>query len=441
MIALGAILALLAAEGVGSYALAELLSSGGGGTAGWWAFAGIAFAGYAAPRLAEAFGIDARRREVAVTLLAVALIYACLRIAFAGDLAVWDLGWVSAFVRASGGDPAKAFRMGVAAVLLGLTWIRSARRSVDGVERELMPRQLGFELAIVTAVVLIGVTGDRAGEVARAGAAFYGLAVVALACSQLSLSGAAIDDREAGSIVSVLLIGTLATVIAGLLVIGIFFAWAGPLLGPPIGAVINAVMIAVLTPFAYAATWFAHLFVGSGAEWPQMNVPSAIDPGREQQQANGGHSAAAQFAIYALRALLLAAVVGGAYALVRWFTRVRDRLREADTDGPTDAASGGLRDDFAGILRAVFHRESHRPSATAGPAVRLYLDVVEASGRRGYPREPSRTPAEFAPELATAFQSPVTDEITRAFEQARYAGREPSAETIAALEHRWREMR
>jgi hypothetical protein len=33
----------------------------------------------------------------------------------------------------------------------------------------------------------------------------------------------------------------------------------------------------------------------------------------------------------------------------------------------------------------------------------------------------------------------VTDEITYAYEQARYAGREPDPTTLAALERQWRE--
>ena len=49
------------------------------------------------------------------------------------------------------------------------------------------------------------------------------------------------------------------------------------------------------------------------------------------------------------------------------------------------------------------------------------------------------TAAEFAPELAETFHTPVTDEITAAFQEARYAGRDPDPRTLADLERRWRE--
>ena len=47
------------------------------------------------------------------------------------------------------------------------------------------------------------------------------------------------------------------------------------------------------------------------------------------------------------------------------------------------------------------------------------------------------TAREFAPELRITFASPVTDDITRAFEAARYAGREPDARAIEDLRRRW----
>jgi len=52
------------------------------------------------------------------------------------------------------------------------------------------------------------------------------------------------------------------------------------------------------------------------------------------------------------------------------------------------------------------------------------IEVLQRAEATGYPREPGSTPNEFAPTLVTAFHTPVTDEITAAFEQARYAGRD-----------------
>ena len=48
---------------------------------------------------------------------------------------------------------------------------------------------------------------------------------------------------------------------------------------------------------------------------------------------------------------------------------------------------------------------------------------------------------EYSPALAETLQTDVTLEITRAFEEARYAGREPDAATVAELQRRWKLVR
>jgi hypothetical protein len=71
----------------------------------------------------------------------------------------------------------------------------------------------------------------------------------------------------------------------------------------------------------------------------------------------------------------------------------------------------------------------------------LYLDVLSRSERDGHPRGPGETPSEFAPVLTSAYGSPVTDDITRAFEEARYAGREPDERLVHDLHERWKLVR
>ena len=442
MIALAAVIALLAANGLAAYTLGELIAVGSGHSPGWWAFVLVALAGYALPRILEVVGARSRRSEAMVAGAGLLLVYAVLRIEFAGDLAIWGFGWVGGFVRGEQGESATVVRPAIAAVLLAAVWIRSTSRSANGIERERLPRELGPEFAVVTVLVIVSLAGDRSGAVGRGGAAFYAVAVIALACGQLSLSGASIDDREAGSILTALLAGTVAVVVAGLALVTLVLTIAGPIIGPPLGSALNAVLIVILWPFGWFVATLVHLFSGGHAEWPKPVLPSALTTGDPNQQGPVKPSPLAIWTAYLFRAVLFAAIVAGAYGAFRWAGRFRRRLRELDPGSPTDTASGRLRDDLTGAFRAVFRRQSgHDRVAAVSRAARLYLEVLAESERAGRRRAPAQTPAEFAPELAAAFQSPVTDEITRAFEQARYAGHDPSPEMVADLERRWRAVR
>ncbi|MGE5595739.1 MAG: DUF4129 domain-containing protein, partial [Hyphomicrobiales bacterium] len=79
-----------------------------------------------------------------------------------------------------------------------------------------------------------------------------------------------------------------------------------------------------------------------------------------------------------------------------------------------------------------------QPPRGRTPAEQLYHEVLATAERHGHPRPPGDTPEEFAPHLRDAFRTPVTDDITRAFEHSRYAGRPPSDAEVTDLAHRWR---
>ncbi len=442
MIGVAALTALLAAEGLAVYTLGELFASGGGQTVGWWAFVLVSLTAYGMPRLAEAVAPRSRRSEALVAAAGLLLVYAVLRVGFARDLVLWDLSWVGRFVGGAYGSSSEAFHTVIAGVLLAGLWIHGTRRSADGVEFELLPRQVGLELAGVTAIAVLGVFGDRAGEVGRASAAFYAMAVITLACGQLSLSGVSVDDREAGGIIAALVAGTAAAAVAGVALLTLGLGALGPAVGPPLGAAVDAVLVAVVTPFAWIISWLVHLMLGSHVQWPKIEPPAVVTTDNPKPGGPAHQNLLAVWAVYALRAFLLAALAAGVYGVFRWAARVRQRIRTSDPASPESSASGSLRDDLSAAFRAMFRRGSGAgESRTASRAARLYFDVLAASARAGYPRAPARTPSEFAPELAGAFQSPVTDEITRVFEQARYAGRDPSPEELADLERRWRAVR
>jgi hypothetical protein len=137
--------------------------------------------------------------------------------------------------------------------------------------------------------------------------------------------------------------------------------------------------------------------------------------------------------------LVAAAAVAGVVTLV---TRLRKRRSGQPLDGRTADTTGSFSDDIRGFLRSIFSRGPTLASASANSAaIRLYQEVLRTAEASGRVREAAMTSREFAPVLSAQFQTPVTDDITHAFEQARYAGREPNARELAELEARWRAAR
>jgi hypothetical protein len=107
------------------------------------------------------------------------------------------------------------------------------------------------------------------------------------------------------------------------------------------------------------------------------------------------------------------------------------------------SVAGSAGEDLRSLWRSVFRRggDSRTTAASQSGTVRLYRQVLDHAAERGRPKNPAETPREFAPVLSSTFHAGVTDEITAAFHEARYAGREPDPRTLAELERRWREAR
>jgi hypothetical protein len=136
--------------------------------------------------------------------------------------------------------------------------------------------------------------------------------------------------------------------------------------------------------------------------------------------------------------LALAIFVGAAILVATAFVRLRNRRHGRVEDGREALSAGSLAEDFGGMLRGLFRRKPQPPPGYATTeATRLYLEVLARAERAGHARPAGETASEFAPELKATFATPVTDDITRAFEAARYAGREPDARTLEELRARW----
>jgi hypothetical protein len=402
-----------------------------------WVFVAVSLVSFGTPRLVEFFALS-RKTTAAVTLaIAFVTFYGAVRLEFAGDLALWNFGWAADFIRDAEATTRAGNRAIIGVLLLLALWIRAAIRSHDETDLDWIPRSVTAPFAIVTTVVVLAAAGDRSGEVARAGAAFYAVAVMTLACSQLALSGTTFGELRAGGTTAMLLGGAVAATIACVVVFGIAFAVLAPVLGPPIGRAIEFVLVILLTPPAWLLSHLFDLLMGGAS--PLKELPqSTLDAAQNTKDPEAHHrSPWGQAGLYAMRGLALVVIAGAVAGVVVLLARLRRRIRELRAGGPETTTSGSLGEDARNLLRSLFGRGPRGGEGGAG-VYRLYSDVLHQAARRGHERRPGQTPSEFAPELGVAFQAPVTDEITAAFEQARYAGREPDAHTLAELERRWR---
>ncbi|HMO55287.1 MAG TPA: hypothetical protein PJ994_12335, partial [Tepidiformaceae bacterium] len=228
MIAAIAILATLLAEGLTIAVFATLVGSG----IGWWGFAAIVVAGYYLPRFVGGFEFFDKRAYAATGLAGLVLIYFILRIEVAGDLAIWNFGWVADFMRDSSDTLERGGGAVLGAILLLLAWARGTIRGSDDMEMEWVARSLAIPFGIVIVAVILSAPTDRVGDVGRTAAGFFGVAVVALAASQLALSGTTIGDIRSGSITAVLLGASVAAAALGFLVFGVLAGIVGPTVGP-----------------------------------------------------------------------------------------------------------------------------------------------------------------------------------------------------------------
>lgn len=433
---------LLCAEAIALYTVAELIANGYAddrhAVAAWALVAAVVLA-YLLPRLAGSFFVSERNASIALTVAAVVILYALMRIEYAHDIAIWNFGWVADFLR----TPADTFSHGSHAMIgfffLLTAWLWGAYRSNNEIEPELVTRTIAPPFIIVTILVVVGAGTDRSGEIGRAAIAFYVFDVLALVLAQLSQSGATFGSMRAGGVAGLLLAGTVGAVVAGLAAVTLLFAVIQPAFGPSIGSAIDHVLTWALTPVAWVfERLFSLLFSGTTPPKLQQDTLQAVP-------SDNGHSSRSgfeTFALYLLRGLAILIVIAVIAAVVALVARLRRRRHATETTTLHVATAGSLGDDLGDLFRRMFHRPPRAVSA-GGPdaATQLYLEVLQAAERRGASRPPAATPAEFAIPLQQTFPSAATDDITRAFEQARYAGRPPDEEAMRALRDRWQAAR
>jgi hypothetical protein len=406
-----------------------------------WGFGVIALAGFYVPRFLEQYEIGPRAAYALTGFIGLLLIYVVVRIGIAGDVAVWDFGWVADFFRHAQRTVDNGGHAIAGGTLLLLTWARTSYRSSDDVEMEGISRGVAVPFAVVTILVVLGAQADRSGEIARVGVAFYTFAILSLALSQLALSGATFGDMRAGSTAGTLLAGVAVVAVVGLLIIGLLTTVFGPYVGPVIASATQWVLTIALTPFAFVLTkLFEALFQGNNP-FPNLdrttinNTRQAANPGSTHE------SQAHEVSMFMLRIIALVLMTAIAALFVTIFVRLRKRRHSLLEDDRVTSTTGDFRSDVGDFLRGLFRRKPSRaPLQASTETTRLYLEVLERAESSGAVKAEGETASEFAPALTERFASPVTDDITRAFETARYGAREPDARQLEDLRRRWREV-
>jgi hypothetical protein len=431
MIAAAARGGVIVAECLAFYAVAEWVAAAFDrrtpDAVSWYWFVLLGAIGYGLPRF-----VDAGRRTGAVSAAVAAFVaYVALRVTVAGDVALWDFAWAADFVRQ---DDDRALATGavlVSTFLLGGAWIRAALQSGEGVELESVPSTLAWSFMFVTIVVVAATACDRSAEVARAAAAFYGVAVVALACSQLALSGATFGDLRAGGTVSLLLGITAGVTAAGVILSWLVLGTAGPVIGPPLARATEVVLYAVLYPPAWIIEKIVSLvFSGAGAGGFELtNFARDAAEGRGEE---GPAGEGERIAAYSLRALALVVLLAVGAGIAVWVARRIGRGRAGISRDGVSTVSGSLAADLVGLFRR--NPAPPAPGAVDTPARRLYLSLLREAERAGRPRGPAETPREFAPHARQALHSEGVVPATALFIESRYAGREPGEATVREAE-------
>ena len=404
----------------------------------------VVFVSFFAPAALDWYGVGAGKRATAVGVIGLLVLYGALRLQYAGDLALWDFGWLADFVVRTGTVRDWIAPVLTSSVLLVLLWAWAAWRSRSGVWIENAPRSLAIPFALVTLALLLTAASEQAEVVTRGGVVFYGVALAALACSQLSQSGASMGSLRSGGVTTALLAGTAAFAVVGVVLVGILLEPLVDVLSGPVATVGRAIAwfitYAIFVPIAWVLTnLFDLLFgwLGGDSEPAEIQLPEPPIDGEEGQGGEfDSESLAARAARYTLAGGAIFLGVAAVAALIFILAVLRRRAAERGPEATEAERAGSLGEDLRGAARNLFRRGERREPAGEG-VTRLYLEVLESARREGAPRAEGQTPHEFAPVLISAFHRHVTDEITAAFEYARYAGRPPDESTLADLRRRW----
>lgn len=395
----------------------------------------VSLVAFLLPRTLEWFAISGARAYAIAAATAFVMIYGTLRIEFAHDIAIWNFGWVADFVTDSSGTTDRGGPAVAGAMLIIAAWARAAWRATSDLELELVPRYLAIDFGVVTAVVVFGAWGDRLEFVGRGALAFFVVAISALATSQSALSGATLGTLRSGGVTTSLLAGTAAVTGLAVVVFGVVFGFLGDQFGDLVADAVLIVVTIIFTPLAWILQLILGFFIGDAASNISLGelgevTRDSTEPGESDQSGPG------QVAVFAARIFTLLFAIGVGIAIIAVVTRLRRHSAAVRAGAPTRESAGSLTSD----LRNLFRRQPAPPLRSdipPGSIEALYVEVLRDAEHAGQPRELAETPHEFAPRLTSLFHRPITDEITAAFEEARYGGRRLNSEDVTRLKQDW----
>ncbi|MBH77546.1 MAG: hypothetical protein CL897_04900 [Dehalococcoidia bacterium] len=408
-------------------------------------FIAIGFVAFLAPAVIGWLGVGGVKQALVVGLVGLLVIYSALRLQYAHELALWDFSWGVDFVLDTGKVKDWVPSVLASSFFLVMTWAWASWRSRSGIWLENAPRSLAIPFLLVTLALLLTAASEGAVLVTRGGVVFYGVALAALAFSQLSQSGTNIGGLRAGGVTTLMLLGTGTFAILGVLLVGVFLEPLIDVLSTPVSAIAKAIAWfitwTIFFPLAWVLTHLVELLLGwlgrgdsdsAAFELPEMLVsPEGAEGNGDESESLA--SRVTRFTLAGGAIVFGIAVVG---ALIFILALIRRRSSDPEINAPEAERVGSLGEDLRGFARNLFRRD-HRRKPLGEGVVRLYLDVLASSSDAGKPRSDGQTSQEFAPVLLSTFNLEVTDEITSAFENARYADRVPQEAMLEDLRRRW----
>lgn len=435
----------------------RVLVDAGGETLSVPAIAGALGLGFLASRWIGA-RVEGRRNRALLGLLATLV---ALQIIGRADLSesasVWDMSWIIDL----GSPGADVWRTDVAAggaldeFFAALTLIAAWFRGVylggaDLDDRSFAPYAIGGFITLV--IVMIASNSSNLDAEVRAGAVVWAGAGVLAVALRHAADPASLRDGT-GVQAGVSLLATLGALLAGiavvlLIVTGIIAAVAGSGVVEPVldglGWALE-MLIRGLSYLLWPLFWIVERLgeaIGPPPEDPinrlSPGVAQPLDPEQgEPREADPTAGIIAVRILGGIGAVLVFAIL--AYWLFRrFFARAVDpdveresMWDDADLFGDLKAGLSGLRDRF---------RRAAPPPAPDARIAALYYEMLDHAAGRGVARAPARTPAQFAGALERAYGSALPVEISAAFAEFRYAGREPSGARIIRLENGWRDL-
>jgi hypothetical protein len=356
----------------------------------------------------------------------------------------WDLSWLSTLIT----NPAEAIEPNghvvAAFAALFAVWLRGVQRgSLPEIEFEgaLQSVSVGFVFVVIAALATPDVQGDISWSALAFAYAIIAILTLAIFNTSPGVQLASLARGWPLAIGSLAGLALLLALVAGTIDRDAFDAFE-PLVAPTeaTGRVLRDYVLApifwvIALPFHLFA-WLIGLFVPD--DQPLRPIPE--QPAEEERQLDEDEP------LWFRILLAIGAVLGVGIAitialLLLWYAfrrYMRFRARDARELREDVEPESTLSLDLVAMLGSLGRRFRRERTPDAIPIRRLYFDLLDAAEDRGLERPPYATPLQFAPTLDARFGSSVPSQISAAFVESRYAGRDLPPDRVHTLQERWR---